>query len=258
MIRTRLNYCWRLFATGFGFVLFAVGGIVLSYCVLGFVQLIRLPKERKSLYMRRIISTSFRFYINFLKFCGLLTYEIQGVEKLQKHGQLILANHPSLLDVVFLFSITKQADCIVKDSLWKNALTRAPVNTASYISNASEQLVIDCINSLEAGNSLIIFPEGTRSSPGKALRFHRGASNIALLAKKNITPILIHCIPNTLKKDEKWYQIPEKPPHFTIKVLDEFSIEEILNSEDMQSRKGRRLNRCLESYFMKQIKQHFP
>jgi len=258
MIRARLNYCWRLIATGFGFVLFAVGGIVLSYLVLGFIQLVRLPKERKSLYMRRVISTSFRFYINFLKLCGLLTYEVQGIEKIKQNGQLILANHPSLLDVVFLFSITKQADCIVKDSLWKNALTRPPVNTANYVSNASEQLIADCINSLESGNSLIIFPEGTRSSPGEALKFHRGASNIALLAKKNITPILIHSVPSTLKKDEKWYQIPESPPHFTIKVLDEFSIEEILNSEGMQSRKGRRLNRGLENYFMEQLEAHFP
>lgn len=207
--------------------------------------------------MRKAISNTFRLYIGFLKLCRLLTYEIQGLEKLQKQGQLILVNHPTLLDVVFVMSLIDRADCVVKSNLWKSALTRGPVNAADYISNGSEQLIMDCVNSLKAGNTLIIFPEGTRTIPGTPIKFHRGASNIALMAEKNITPILIDCKPLTLRKTDKWYHIPERAPHFCIKVLDDVSIEDILHSDHLQSKKARQLNSRLQTFFMSRLTEHF-
>ncbi|WP_245395071.1 hypothetical protein [methane-oxidizing endosymbiont of Gigantopelta aegis] len=43
-------------------------------------------------------------------------------DKLNRPGQLIVANHPTLIDIVFLISRIPYACCIVKDSLWHNPL----------------------------------------------------------------------------------------------------------------------------------------
>jgi hypothetical protein len=40
---------------------------------------------------------------------------------------MIIANHPSLIDVVFLIGLVRQANCVVKQSLWENPFTRGPV-----------------------------------------------------------------------------------------------------------------------------------
>ena len=66
---------------------------------------------------------------------GVLTYSVEGAEKLGRPGQMIIANHPSLIDVVFLIGLVRQANCVVKQSLWQNPFTRGPVRDAGYISN---------------------------------------------------------------------------------------------------------------------------
>lgn len=248
-----VDYTWRLLATGFGFLLFAIGGAVLSIVLFLVSHLIPMSSDRKLRFIRGAISHTFGIYLDFLRLCGLLSYEILGRENIKPDGQLIIANHPSLLDVTFLISLIKQADCVVKASLRRTFLTRGPVKAAKYISNDSKQLIQDCVQSLEQGNSLVIFPEGTRTQQGESLKFHRGVANVALLAKKDITPIIISCIPATLLKNQKWYQIPKRPPHFTIHILPDIPIEPYLAMEAMQSQKARRLNRDLMDFFTVRI-----
>ena len=52
---------------------------------------------------------------------GILTLDVR-VESINQNapGQIIVANHPSLLDVVFLVAQLPQADCIVKREAWSN------------------------------------------------------------------------------------------------------------------------------------------
>ncbi|WP_369678325.1 lysophospholipid acyltransferase family protein, partial [Enterococcus faecium] len=84
-------------------------------------------------------------------------------------GQLIIANHPSLIDVVVLISIVRNADCVVKADLWKNPFLKGVVKATGYINNDAdpEYFLNQCQQSFARGNNLIVFPEGTRSVPGK-------------------------------------------------------------------------------------------
>jgi hypothetical protein len=112
---------------------------------------------------------------------GVLRYEVHGLDKLERGGQLILANHPTLIDTVFLIAFVRNADCIVKGGLWNNPFTGGPVRAAGYIRNdGGPALVDDCIASLRAGGNLIVFPEGTRTPRGGTMAQarrgqHRGA-----------------------------------------------------------------------------------
>ena len=55
---------------------------------------------------------------------GLMTYEIRGRERLRRDGLLILANHPTLIDVVLLVSLLPNADCVVKSAVARNAFMK--------------------------------------------------------------------------------------------------------------------------------------
>ncbi|MCD2476569.1 1-acyl-sn-glycerol-3-phosphate acyltransferase, partial [Staphylococcus aureus] len=77
---------------------------------------------------------------------------------------------------------------------------------ASYICNDSGVGVIDdCIASLRAGNNLIIFPEGTRTTPGRPVQLQRGAANIAIRGRCDMTPVHIRCSPPALSKELPWW-----------------------------------------------------
>ncbi|WP_164570717.1 lysophospholipid acyltransferase family protein, partial [Pseudomonas viridiflava] len=74
------------------------------------------------------------------------------------------------------------------------------------------------VERLQGGQTLIIFPEGTRTQPGQPPAFHRGAAAIALRGASMITPVTIKVSPTTLTKAEPWYRIPQRRVHFTLHV----------------------------------------
>ena len=227
ILLNRLNFHWRRLFTGLSFALFGLGGLFLSVFVFPFVLLIPNRSTRQHI-SRNIVQYAFKAFVGFMRFFGVLTYEAHGFERInQKRGLLITPNHPSLLDVVFLIAFIKQADCIVKASLFNNPFMFAALRSAGYIpnlANDAERLIAQCVERVHNGSNLIIFPEGTRTVIGKSHKLQRGASNIAIRGGINPTPVLISCTPATLSKGEKWYNIPARKVHFTLNVHSLLSI----------------------------------
>jgi len=251
----RINFAWRLCGTAFSFIVFGLGGILIPVAV---VPLLRcLPGDELTLARRtqRLFHHLFRRYINMMRFLGVLSYEIKNVEKLE-NARLVLANHPSLLDVVFLISLLPNANCIVKGHLTRNFFIRGPVKAAGYIVNeTAEAAIADADRAFRNQQCLIIFPEGTRTTPNEALKLKRGAANVAIRTGSDITPVLIYCNPTTLTKNERWYQIPPRRMHFRILVGDQIPIEQY--STNLSPSKGaRQLTRDLTEYFEKELIAH--
>jgi 1-acyl-sn-glycerol-3-phosphate acyltransferase len=73
-------------------------------------------------------------------------------------------------------------------------------------------------DALREGQTLIVFPEGTRTTPNQAPVFHRGAAAIALRGARVVTPVFITVQPTTLTKAEPWYRIPERRMRVTLRV----------------------------------------
>ena len=170
---------------------------------------------------RALIRISFATHIGIMHRLGVMTYEIHGLERLQRRGLLVLANHPTLVDVVLLVSRLPHADCVVKSKLANNPFTRGPVRATGYICNDNGAgLVDDCIASVRAGYNLLVFPEGTRTPGGEVLGpLQRGAANIAVRGGFDVTPVVIRCEPRTLGKGEKWYRVPARRFHLSVAVL---------------------------------------
>ena len=249
----RLNATWRWLGTALSFAVFGVGGVIFGGIVLPLYHVLPGDKAKKKYQSRKIIHYSFKFFIGLMKYIGVLSYEVIGIEKLNKPGQLVLANHPSLLDIVFLISLIRNADCVVKAKLLANPAMWGPIMGTGYIANSLPEGVIEQAGqSMAAGSSLIVFPEGTRTTPNEALSCQRGAANIAVRTRRNITAITIRCEPTTLTKADKWYNIPPRKMHFTIQVKDEIAIDQFL-SKPSPSSAARQLTKYLQNYFTKEL-----
>lgn len=186
---------------------------------------------------------------------GVLSYELHGIERLDRRGLLVLANHPTLIDVVFLVSLIPQADCIVKSRLLANPFTRGPVRATGYVCNDSGAgLVEDCIRTVHSGRNLVIFPEGTRTPRGQALGpLQRGAANIAVRGGIDVTPVLVTCQPRTLGKGEKWYRVPSRRFHVRIEVLPDIPVAPFLDGAAAEALAARRLTESLDHYFKTEL-----
>jgi len=248
----RLNHYWRWSGTAFSFFIFGVGGVLLPLFVFPVLYLLPGGNLRREQRAQKVIHKTFRFYIRLMRFLGVLTYSISDIEKLRS-ARLVLANHPSLIDVVFLIAMIPNANCVVKGRLLHNPAMRGPIKAAGYIINDSAEGVIDAANeAFQKGHALIVFPEGTRTTPDSGIRLKRGAANIAVRTGADITPVLIECTPTTLTKQDKWYQVPRRKVHFRMKVQDVFPIAPYLDAES-PSVAARTLTKDLTHYFTEEL-----
>jgi 1-acyl-sn-glycerol-3-phosphate acyltransferase len=252
-----IGRCWRVVATGLGFLLFGAGGLLMRTLVFPVVNLLVREQTLQIAVARNVIRYSFRAFVELMRALGVLCYEINGLKKLERNGLLILANHPTLIDTVFLMAFVKHADCIVKSALWNNPFTHGPVRAAGYINNENGPELIDqCIASLQAGNNLLIFPEGTRTPSDGQLNFKRGAANVAVRGMYSVTPVMIRCTPSTLGKGEKWWKVPSRGVRFAIDVQEDIDIEPFISTTDNETMAVRRLTDYLQSYFSEENKRH--
>lgn len=249
-----LNRAWRIFATGLAFSLFGLGGVIVPPVAIPAIYLLSRDKQERERRAKYTIHYTMRGFVEIMRGLGILTYSVECPEEFNRPGRLILANHPSLIDVVFLIAFIRRADCVVKSSLLRNPFTRGPIGLAGYIANDDPEKVIEAtVSSLERGNSLIIFPEGTRTTPGRALKFQRGAANIALRAGLPITPVLISCEPTTLTKHTPWYRVPPRRFHFAMTMQPEIDVTRFAEA-DNPSRSARRLTRYFQDYFTRELR----
>jgi len=192
-------------------------------------------------------------YLRFLVRVGIVRVSAIGVEQLAEGGpHLIVSNHPSLIDIVVLCSFLPQADCIVNPTRARNPVLRGLVRAAGFVrSDAGPAIVNECAERLRRGHSLVIFPEGTRSPAGSLGSFQRGAARVALRVGCDILPVLIKCDPPAMWKGWKWSQLPERPIHVTVRVLEPMPSTAIGKSGLSSTIAARRLTAELRELFLK-------
>lgn len=253
-----LERTWRVIATAIAFMCFGLGGLVLGICFFPALNFFVRENDNRTRVARFAVHLNFKFFILLMRQLGILRFEIEGVEKLSRPSLLILANHPTLIDVVHLVSLIPNADCVVKAGLAKNIFTRGPVRATNYICNDSGVgLIEDCIASLKNGSSLVIFPEGTRTPVNGEMKLQRGAANIAVRGQCNITPVSISCAPLSLTKGLAWWKVPAKPMKFIIKVHNDIEISPFIEQASGESALAARyLTDYLHLYFLEKRRTH--
>lgn len=252
-----LNSAWRACVVAFCFALVGLGGL---FYVVSIFPLLRLGPGGRAGHTRRVravIRWSFQGVVWILDAGGVMRVEKRNADLLAaSRGKpvLVLANHPCYLDILVLLALIPDALCVVKSYVWWNPFYGGVVRAAGYLSNDDPEKVIEaCAEALRAGSPLIIFPEGTRTSPGAPLHFMRGAARIALASGAAIQPILLRCDPPAFTRDGHWYQQPPHGFRLTVEARPLIGADSLLAAEAVSGFKPRALTRALERFFTTQL-----
>ncbi|MDR2842771.1 MAG: 1-acyl-sn-glycerol-3-phosphate acyltransferase [Spirochaetaceae bacterium] len=221
-------YIYRVFVKWISFFIFGFGTVLIGLLLFPVMSLFVHPEERFKKKGRAIISAVWYGFCKVMCFLGGVAIELDNKQAYKNlSSKIIVANHPSLLDVVMIISLIPNADCIVNASLKRNIVNG--VIRRIYISNSLEfsELSARCKKTLDEGNCLVIFPEGSRTPRTGHLPLKRGAARISVLTQNPIIPIRIGGNDKWgLGKHDPWtaYNHSEKYI-YKISMLDEISPE---------------------------------
>jgi len=126
--------------------------------------------------------------------------KVNGVENLPPPGEAVMyvPNHSSFLDIYVLSAfLPRRFKYISKVEILRIPLIGWAMSWAKHIAirrmdRASQiQTLKDAVDTLKAGNSLVTFPEGTRSKDGRVIDFKKGPFTMAARAGVRVVPISI-------------------------------------------------------------------
>ncbi len=146
-------------------------------------------------------------------FCVLYGVKVRvtGSEYLAKGSNYVfIANHSSYTDIpVLLLSIPRDIRLILRHTLtripiWGWALLAGPfiIINRSNPSKAKKTLTA-AIKRIQEGESVLLFPEGTRTRDGKLQQFKRGAFHMAFASTATIVPVKIQGTFELLPRTER-------------------------------------------------------
>jgi 1-acyl-sn-glycerol-3-phosphate acyltransferase len=141
-----------------------------------------------------------RFWARTILWMSFIPVEVRGKENLDPHRSCIyMSNHQSNYDIPVLLSwLPVQFRWLAKAELFNIPIFGRGMRGAGYISidrsnrKSAFQSLARAAESIRAGTSVLIFPEGTRSSNGGLQPFKKGGFVLAVDAAVLIVPIIIH------------------------------------------------------------------
>jgi 1-acyl-sn-glycerol-3-phosphate acyltransferase len=172
---------------------------------------------------------------------------------------LIVANHPSLIDALILLGHVKGAVVVAKRSLEVNPFTWGAIRGADYAVNADALSLIDeCCARIAAGESLVLFPECTRTADDGVIRLRRGAAHIAVRSGCPVIPVTIELSEPLLNKKSRWWLAPKVRP--TVRVVGHPPIDpaQFLHGDRSVSLAARRLTEHLRQFYISELNVREP
>jgi 1-acyl-sn-glycerol-3-phosphate acyltransferase len=127
---------------------------------------------------------------------------------------VVIANHPTLVDVTAILASFDDVCCVVKSSLIHDAFVGPLLRACGHIDGGSGEIMSGAVimqeaqERLDAGFAVLIFPEGTRSPPWGLHPFRRGAFELAARARVAIWPLFVTCNPPALSKGVPFWRQP--------------------------------------------------
>lgn len=137
------------------------------------------------------------FIIWSLKKLCYVDYKIEGLENIPKdRNGVILSKHQSTWETFILPTIFKEPAIIIKRELlwvpffgWGLASIKPIAINRAQRASAMEQLMTKGKAVLDEGRWILVFPEGTRISPGAVGNYRLGGARIATSAGYPVIPV---------------------------------------------------------------------
>jgi len=182
--------------------LFATSAILFPVAFLVWLVTMPFDPRRKILHQFSCLWSNLAFWLN-------PWWELQVSGKIiirKSNTYIIVANHQSGADILVLFTLRLHFKWVAKRSLfffpfigWNMAMNR-------YIAlrrgkKSSMHLMMErSKQELLKGNSMMIFPEGTRSPDGRLQSFRSGAFHLAIETNLPVLPVVIKNTSKAIRK----------------------------------------------------------
>ena len=211
------------------FFVFGLGAALLNFFVFPFI------KNNKTL-CSDIIHYAWKFFVYFMMILGLFKLDIKNLSKIE--NKVIVATHPSFIDIVILIAFIPRSTCFVKKELAHNPILKNLVNSI-FITNEVEleELKSESKKMLDLGFNVIIFPSGIRHRRNEFPKIKKGASLIALNANKNIVPIRFFSNDDFMFINQPFYEVGEKRVTFELEQMPEINVQDFISASEIVSKK---------------------
>lgn len=240
----------KRFFRALGYYVFLAGfGLGATLTNLWVAVLVRCGRPPEPLLLRRRMRQILTGYLWCLRqFCGMrLRYEGWPEDWRERlRGAMLVANHPSLIDAPLFIARSERVICLYKASLEKTLLWPATAQHADYVSNdGGIEAVREAVDQLAAGNTLLLFPEGTRTRSHGLGEFVLGGALIAHRSKCPVQTFTIEISASLLTKEGSLLRPPKTPFDLVVRWGETFRCE--------PRETVRAFNTRLRAYFLSRI-----
>lgn len=159
---------------------------------------------------------------------------VRGREHIARGAAYVLCpNHQSLVDTLVLFTLMRHFKWVAKASVFRVPFIGWNMSLNGYIPlrrgdpDSVEAMLRACRAQLEAGSSVALFPEGTRSRDGRLRPFKRGAFTLAVEAGVKVVPIVLDGTAAALPKSTWRLGLRRAPLPIVVEVLPPVGLDDL-------------------------------
>lgn len=143
----------------------------------------------------RIITSWSHFFIWWSKLVCGLKYQVIGKDNLPQAPFVVLCNHQSMWETIFMQVLLPPQSWVLKRELlwipffgWGLALIKPIAVSRSKLADI-KIILKKGLQRIQEGRCVVFYPEGTRMSPGAERRYSRTGAALAIAAKIPLVPI---------------------------------------------------------------------
>ena len=150
-------------------------------------------------YVKKLANLWISGIIGLLKLTCNISHEIQGIENIPDYPVIVASKHQSTFETFLLFKLVKNSIFIHKKELFLIPIFGFYLKKSNMISidrsegpKAMRQMLNEVRRRVANGNSIIIFPEGTRKKPGEHPDYKTGIAGIYKESEVEVLPVAVN------------------------------------------------------------------